>query len=37
MTMLKALIAKVKLFHIVTTFDIFEELILRVKCVCFYL
>jgi hypothetical protein len=36
MTMLKALIAKVKLFHIVTTFDIFEELILCCK-VCMFL
>jgi hypothetical protein len=30
-TMLKARAAKVKLFHIVTTLDIFEELILHCK------
>jgi hypothetical protein len=36
MTMLMAPAAKVKLFHIVTTFDIFEELILRHK-VCILL
>jgi hypothetical protein len=31
MTMLIAFASKVKLFHIVTTFDIFEELILGHK------
>jgi hypothetical protein len=36
MTMLIAHITKVKLFHIVTTFDIFEELVLRCK-VCMFL
>jgi hypothetical protein len=35
-TMLKAPVAKVKLLHIVTTFDTFEELILRCK-VCMFL
>jgi hypothetical protein len=36
MTMLMTLVTKVKLFHIVTTFDIFEELILR-REVCMFL
>jgi hypothetical protein len=36
MTMLMAHVTKVKLFHVVTSFDIFEKLILRRK-VCFYL
>jgi hypothetical protein len=36
MTMLMDLVTKVKLFRIVTTFDIFEELILRRK-VCMFL
>jgi hypothetical protein len=36
MTMLMALVAKVKLFHIVTTFDILEVLILYHK-MCMFL
>jgi hypothetical protein len=36
MTMLMALITKVKLFHIVTNFDVFEYMILRRK-VCMFL